>query len=494
MTEVIHRPIGGPIEGAPVAGAPMPKPDVPVTTTDLKEAQASRSERRRRRVEEVTISAKDAPAIDLGDKPAKPIVRDLSKYANDDGSMSLQTAQRARAKEVNISYGHGLNDAHLGHRDPSHDAAEGYAQYVSERGRKASEPPKTNVGLVKDDGTPLRSLADGSSVNDVLRQDGERAFGIGEADQRDLTRYMANARQVDALAREQFQAEVKQGIAASEAQQMELEAKAAEPPPKPAPQPNAAEQARQAQARQAQARQQSDWQRLQDFLARASVEEMRNNRDWEVYRQQLAQVPEFRDQRLMAETFTKNPQRYQQLVQAAQADQQYAARAAELRNQRQAREVQANQVRAQYHRQQVAAYAEREDAKFSDWVAAEVPEFSTAEGKRRLSAAAREVLKSTGLSDAEITQQWQSGHLRPFGFQKVIAEAARWKMARESMRNVQRQQLPPVQKPGTLAGRARDGGAAEEVQRLERDLRNATSTRQQLLIAGKLQRAKREAR
>jgi hypothetical protein len=310
---------------------------------------------------------------------------------------------------------------------------------------------------------------------------------------------MANARQAEALAREQLTAEIKEGVAREEAQELAAAARAAEPAPESAPQPDAErvrqEQARQEQARQAQARQQSDWQRLQNYLARASVEEQENNLDWRRYRQQRSQIPEFADQsgRLLQETFTKDPVRFQQLQQVAAADQQYAARAVELRNQRQAREVQANQIRAHHQRQQVAAYAEQEDGKFADWVASEMPEFSTTEGKKRLGAAAREVLKSTGLSDAEINQQWQSGHLRPFGFQRTIALAARWQMAQESMRDIRanRQPLPPVQKPGTLAGISRDGVDPGEIKRLQGRVSNARNEREALMASVELMKAKR---
>jgi hypothetical protein len=208
----------------------------------------------------------------------------------------------------------------------------------------------------------------------------------------------------------------------------------------------------------------------------------------------MAAIPEFADKsgRLLQETYAKDPQRFQQLQRVAQTDQQWAGYAARIREARQVREHQIGQARQAQHRQQIAAFAEAEDSKFQEFVANEMPEYSTAEGKRRLAAAAKEVLKSTGLTEQQIAEQWQSGYLRPFGFQKVIAEAARWRLARESMRNVQRKQLPPVQKPGMAT--PRNAAAEQNVAALERQLGEAKTTREQLLIAGKLQRARREAR
>jgi hypothetical protein len=499
--------VAQPVESAPVASQPMDKPDISHTLTAEKEATGIKQAARLKRLRENAITAdeKGIRSITRKREDNSPAVVDFSEDADPKtGTLKLRDAQKSYARMHNEEYGRALNQDYLGH-DPkklTDDYAREIGEYVSERGRKASESgPKDRLGLIDNRGQPLVPRDDEASPNQRSIKQHLKEQGEGSLSVKQSAEYLKNFRdQADAY-RAQTAAEIKAQIQQQDAAASLSDPRVTAEIDRAAAQHNAeqqrqqqAEQQRQAQARQAQQQQATQWQHAQAELARMSVDEMRCARDWELHRQQMAAIPEFADKsgRLLQETYAKDPQRFQQLQKVAQTDQQWAGYAARIREAREVREHQIGQVRQAQHRQQIAAFAEAEDSKFREFVASEMPEYSTAEGKRRLAAAAKEVLRSTGLTDQQIAEQWQSGYLRPFGFQKVIAEAARWRLARESMRNVQRQQLPPAQKPGMATPRG--AASAESVAYWEKQLANARTTREQVMAAGKLQKAKREAR
>src|SRR5205823_1810637 len=110
----------------------------------------------------------------------------------------------------------------------------------------------------------------------------------------------------------------------------------------------------------------------------------------------------------------------------------------------------------------------------------------------KLRADVRDTLRSTGATDAEITNLWQSGAIRHHGTQRLFVEAALYRQAQARAREVQNKRvpLPPVQSPGVA--RPRGAGGAEMVRSLQSQLANAKGN-QSVKIAAELTRAKRAA-
>ena len=133
---------------------------------------------------------------------------------------------------------------------------------------------------------------------------------------------------------------------------------------------------------------------------------------------------------------------------------------------RQARLVREHQI-GQYQQAQTNAARQQfiaaEDDKFGEWLSREMPEYASGAARTRLQNAAHKVLRSTGLSDAQIKQQWDAGYLRPLGFQTTIAMAAahldqqeRMRSAKNRSREVANQRYRPPAEKNRSSDRAAD--------------------------------------
>lgn len=342
-------------------------------------------------------------------------------------------------------------------------------------GEIAEGPPPTIVNPVRD-GVILKPLGDHTRPWDLSDKEG---LTIQES-----ARAMREYR--DAV----DQAE--QAIFANVDQQVEAAQQVVEQP-EPPPEPVQPEQPQVDPLREERARLAREQAQLNE-LRRASVDELRAASQAQQWREHAyANYPELRDQNALNATFTRNPARYQELQNIDQRIRGLEAQAAQHRQARLIREgqiAQAQQAQTNAARSQFIA---SEDAKYQTWIAEAMPQYNSPAGRARLQEAATKVLRSTGLTDAQIRQQWDSGYLRPFGFQQVIAQAAAHLDAQERVKNIanKRAPVPPVQVPGVY----RPAGAGDEdgIRSLEAQMKGASTQREYLALARRLTQAKRAA-
>ena len=91
-----------------------------------------------------------------------------------------------------------------------------------------------------------------------------------------------------------------------------------------------------------------------------------------------------------------------------------------------------------------------------------------------------------------------NGDARAFGAQKVIAEAAMYRMSRATMAKIDRDNIrppAPVMRPGNLnpGGAGREGDVHGQIRAAEQQLRHAPTQREQLRIAARLTGLRRQA-
>jgi hypothetical protein len=123
-----------------------------------------------------------------------------------------------------------------------------------------------------------------------------------------------------------------------------------------------------------------------------------------------------------------------------------------------------------------------------------IPELKDPDTKRALQESALQTLHEAGFSDEELGRAWNRGetfHIRDARAQKIIADAAKYRMAQARARTVVAKAAPPVQRPGVAP--PRNARAYAEVEALTRQL-DQVSGNNALRIAARLQEAKRAAR
>jgi len=141
---------------------------------------------------------------------------------------------------------------------------------------------------------------------------------------------------------------------------------------------------------------------------------------------------------------------------------------------------------------QIDQWAQGQDDQFNSQLAARHRSFAANPDKMR--SAAKEYLKrTTGLTDAQIAQQWRAGRWRSAPEQMILADAVAHQMGRDSLKSLpsKRVHAPPPVAPGVYRPAGADAEA--DVAALQRALDNAPTQRAQLAIARKLTQAKRAA-
>jgi hypothetical protein len=230
----------------------------------------------------------------------------------------------------------------------------------------------------------------------------------------------------------------------------EITGQATAPQPEPAapmPEPEPPPQYSQAELEQAAMRQQTaeSWQHAAttaqnyDVLLQAQLQSMLG-----VGQQEFADVKQLADQigeqAAVAQLAQKDPARFARFQ---DADQKFRAAQVELGR---IRQTQQEQYAANYRQ-----YGEREDA------AAEkaIPELGpTADPRARqaIQQATRDTLLDAGFTNEELLQNWTHGNsavmLRDHRVQRVIADAARWRLSQAKLKEALKQPYPAVQRPG----------------------------------------------
>jgi hypothetical protein len=156
------------------------------------------------------------------------------------------------------------------------------------------------------------------------------------------------------------------------------------------------------------------------------------------------------------------------------------------------RVAQQTQSAAQARQQQINKWGEQQDELFNRQLAERHPQLA-ANPERMRRAAKDYLIKTTGLTEKEITQRWRAGQWRSAPEQLILADAVSAHMARENARNLNahRQPVPPVQRPGVF--QPRGAGDLERISNLTQQLSEARGDRASLEIARKLTQAKRAA-
>jgi len=389
--------------------------------------------------------------------------------------------------------------------NPTDAEAHAVADNAAALGRKPSELPMQKIGVATDEGEIYPEIRD----MDRFIWDQPAA-----ANAREATRAVTNFRQAAAVAQAEEIADLErvareiewnriQGEQPQEASQ-ESPTQTAQSEPRPAVQSQPQSQPRPAQddptaaERAAIAQEQ---QRLSE-LRRLSVDEVRTWSKIDQLDTWARSIPEFSNRNAAQQTYTRDPQRYAQLQKSLQ---NYQARRASLsqelsqhQQQRQLREGQWQQHQNALQQSALKEWVASEDAKYGAWAKdALPPEYKSDEGQVRLQKAAREVLRATGLTDAQITEQWSNGFLRSLGFQQVIAKAAAFhdqqNNGAERRRALAARRPPPVQAltPGTYRPASSD--VQGDIERLERNLEAASGERASLRAATRLLQAQRSA-
>jgi hypothetical protein len=352
---------------------------------------------------------------------------------------------------------------------------------------KPTEMPFTKVGLVREDGTLVNELADHDGP--ILGMDENVAF----KNPKDAARFVGNYR--DAVAAEQQklldELNQRQAVEQQAAEQQQLQAAEAE-------QAKLDEQKRSQEAQQAEAtRKQLEQQQAALAWEKTATAEERKLVDvYNSWEQWAAKIPELVSYEALQRSQQTNPARYAEIMKQARRGKEIQARAiARSKELYEVQQARAMQHAAQYQAQTAAArsqFNDAQDARFEEMLKKELPEFSTGDVRRALNKAAKDELRSYGMTDQQIAHEYDHGQLRSAEAQLMLAKAATHRLIREKRIAMasKRAPIPPVLAPGV--SRPRGAGDIENVRALERQLAGAKG-RKSLDLAQQLTRAKRAA-
>jgi hypothetical protein len=458
-------------------------PDATITEADLRYGADDMREDRRQRGE---------PTIN--DPMRYPVVE--RRVANEDepivGLKGLKDASSQLSREHRKEYGlHWLTKAKAvtGNRTPS-TPEEGlrFAETMMDYGDRIGQPFKPSedlwdtVKLVTDDGKILPPLGKRVTEDDALNA-------------REAARLTGNWRE----AQEQVQQELAARYRAANAQQDAVEqAQAARIAQ--------AQQVQQAQRAAAQQHQQAEAsiaaQRFvlqhQAAALQVSTEEKGIRNNWIKWLNYLKkECPEATNQQSWNWTAANNPARAQEIQKKFEKARGVAAasvkRIGELNEIRNGRARQWHETMGRAYAAQRAQYNQWADSGFKGWLDRTYPDIARDDRKiGQLQRAANEIMRETGMSEAQITHEWNFGQLRSPPAQQMLTHAAYARMMQRSAQSLRnhRQRIPQPQAPGNWQPAGND--YAEDISKLERQLQTQ-SGRAALTTATKLTQAKRRA-
>jgi hypothetical protein len=485
----IHSNEGGPVEG----GAPLPKPDLPITAKQetpritLRERVANSKPVRgdEAGIRSVTRKRPDDPG------PAKV---DLSDVARHDGSLSLREASAAYKKLHREQHGRDVNSKYLGYKNLSPENAVALSEGMDDR---PSEQPRTKVALVDDDGKVVKPIGD-RPPKQAIREDGE-TFGGTESELRRSAEYLQNYRKQLA---EYEQAVIKENFANTRAEE-----NAQTLTPEAVGEINRLTQEHNQQLEQQQPAQQPDalaaerqrlvaeYQRAAAYRQHAQLtsEERQDHEALHKLDRWAQGHPEFHDanlfQNLVARAQKGDIQAAKKLQWFNQARGQQKAIVDRLTAKNQARvnlQIALEQDRAQQNWRAAEAQRAQENTKYDAWLEQTHPNHVKGEGKRELRDTAKEILREHGLTDEQIKQLRLSATE-----QAVLTDAAILRIGRARAKEITKANLPPVQRPGTVTvGRASVGDHASTIKRLQGELSSAKGHKA-VTIAAEIQKLKR---
>ena len=303
----------------------------------------------------------------------------------------------------------------------------------------------------------------------VLGRPAHEAMNLKEA-----TRQSKNAREVVELTRQELAKQEAEALALQQDQAKPQEA--AQPAPQPRPDPLQAERQRLAFEAQTLA-----------ALKQSSIEEMHAMTAAE---QIIAAFPELNSEAAVRDAYARNPARFQQLQQAAQALQNCQAQFQRANEARAVREAQLQQAENAHINAVYRQYSKANDDAF----AARTPEMKDTAKAHALRTATRQMMLDVGFTEDEINTAWAGKvgvPLRDYRVQTLLADGARWRMAQAKARNITKASVPPVQRPGVARPRGADSEA--DMARLEQAVGSAVGERAALRAAAKLTQARRRA-
>jgi hypothetical protein len=153
----------------------------------------------------------------------------------------------------------------------------------------------------------------------------------------------------------------------------------------------------------------------------------------------------------------RSPEDFQRLVQTdparAKRFHDAVARHQDLRQREQGLQVELAKVRNQHAQVAAAQYQQfaRAHDKYAEELIPELRDGADQTVRRNLQQASQEILREAGFSDQELVQAWHHGgsfHLRDARAQKILADAARWRMAQAKAKAASIKPVPQVQRPG----------------------------------------------
>jgi hypothetical protein len=478
MTDTIQESVPDPIT-ANVEGAPI------TAGGDHDKIVESVRELNKRREAEGSLVADEGPterkwegAVPESSNPNSP-------------GLPLREATRA----ISDTHKRELGDQYLksfGVSNPDPAASYIIADEASKMGRQPSELPMQRVGVATNAGEPLAPVDDRAPYTEA---DGDNLRNVTRA----VTNYreLAAAADAEEVARlEQVARELEwqrlQGEQPPESSSTDTPTSTPEQPAAPRPQPAQDPLAKERAALVAEQR------RLAEVnqLSAAEVNLHAQAEQWRVWAN--SNFPELKDAAQLEHTRQFNPQRYAQLEKADAQIRLRQQKIAELRQGRDLRERQIGEIRSQQQKAALVEYKAAEDRKYSEWANKALPQYRTEKGITQHREYVKKVLRETGLSDAQIQQQWDSGYLRPLGFQQVLAKAAAWEHQRAQMANrdvaLAHKRAPAVQplQPGVFQP-SRGGADEADIARAERHLAGAVGERASLRAATQLLQARRSA-
>jgi hypothetical protein len=413
MTDTVQSP-------APTPSASPPQTVVQRSIPDPIEG-ASEEERLRASVRELNEKRqREGTAVEVGEPPAlhydddKPkklrqVAKDTSDYhrlQKDDAQFLIK--QGMSPKEVlDLS----KNEEWLRGANPKWSSGE-----VREFARTGEMPP-TPIGLIKEDGFGQKTLREPLADKSIFDLPADEALKNPREATREQQNFRAELqRQQEALLLE---------IAGAEQQQAEAEKSRVE-------EEQRAEETRAAEQKKAQEQQQAEATRAQLAQQQAALEWERSANaadrqlfdvfnSWERWGKA---TPEVWDLQARERTRLTNPARYAEIMKNLQRgieiQQSAVARSKELYELRKGREllgaVQQREARSQYNVAQ--------DARFEELVKKELPEFATGNARVALNKAAKDELRSYGMTDQQIAHEFNHGQLRSAEAQMMLAKAA----------------------------------------------------------------------